>query len=124
MGETQERREERGGEETERLAGACGQGPGEGDGNTHLLGTVLETLRKGGVGRRARLGAGAELDPVVGELAVEDAHVAIGFGAVAGQGHGEAVAGPLRLDGLVVWHSGDGDRDCRVWNERIRVFRY
>lgn len=90
------------------------------DGNTHLLGTVLETLREGGVGRRAGLGAGAELDPAVGELAVKDAHVAVAFSAAAGDGHREAVARPLRLDGLVVWHGGNGDGDCRVWKERIR----
>lgn len=95
---------------------------GRGDRNTHLLGTVLETLGKGGVGRRARLGTGAELDPTVSELAVEDACVAVGFGAVVGHGHGEAVARHLRLDGRVVWHGGDGDCDCCVWKERIRFF--
>lgn len=115
------RRDERKEEERRKEEGGLWSGSGEGDGNTHLLGTVLKTLRKGGVGRRARLGAWAELDPVVRELAVEDAHVAVGFAAVAGQGHGEAVARPLRLDGLVVWHSGDGDRDRRVWKERIRL---
>lgn len=50
--------------------------------HTHLLGTILVTLGEGGVGGRAGLGARAELDTVVGELAFEDAHVAIGFGAV------------------------------------------
>lgn len=86
------------------------------------MGTVLETLGEGGVGWRARLGVGAELDPVVGELAVEDARVAVGFGAVVGHGHGEAVARHLRLDGRVVWHGGNGDCDRRVWKERMRFF--
>lgn len=83
--------------------------------HTHLLGTILETLAEGGVGRRAGLGAGAELDAAVGELAFEDAHVAVAFGAGVGDGHREAVAGHLRLDGGVVRHGGDGNRHGGVW---------
>lgn len=30
------------------------------------------------------------------------------------------MARPLRLDGLVVWHSGDGDCDGRVWKDKVR----
>lgn len=93
---------------------------GGGDRNTHLLGTVFETLGEGGVGRRAGLGAGAELDPVVGELAVESTPVAVALSAVVGHGHGEVVARHLRLDGLVGWHGSDGDCDGRVCKERIR----
>lgn len=84
----------------------------EGDRNTHLLGTILETLGEGGVRGRAGLGARTELHPVVGELAVKD--VAVGFGAVVWYGHGEAVAGHLCLDGRVVWHSRNGNCDCCV----------
>lgn len=29
------------------------------------------------------------------------------------------MARPLRLDGLVVRHRRNGDRDCRVWEERV-----
>lgn len=87
---------------------------GEGDRNTHLLGTIFETLREGGVRGRAGLGAWAELDPVVGELAVKDTNVAAGFSAVVGYGHGKAVAGHLCLDRRVVWHGGDGNCDGRV----------
>ena len=82
--------------------------------HTHLLGTILETLGEGGVRGRAGLGGGTELDPVVGELALEDAHVAVSFGAVVRYGHREALAGPLCLDGRVVWHGGDGNCDSCV----------
>lgn len=81
-----------------------------GDRNTHLLGTILETLGKGGVGRRAGLRAGAELDGVLAELAVEDSGVA----AVVGHRDREAMGGHLRLDGLVVWHCGDGNCDSCI----------
>lgn len=58
----------------------------------------------------------------MGELAVEDAHVAVGLGAAVGDGHGEAVARPLCLDGLVVRHGGDGDGDGGVWREKSPFF--
>lgn len=86
----------------------------EGDRNTHLLGTILETLGEGGVRGRAGLCARAELDPVVGELAVKDTDVAVSFGAVAGHGHRKAVAGHLCLHRRVVWHRGDGNCDGGV----------
>lgn len=85
-----------------------------GDRNTHLLGTILETLGEGGVRGGAGLGAGAELHPVVGELAVKNTHMAVGFVAVVWYGHGEAVAGHLCLDGWVVWHGCNGNCDCCV----------
>lgn len=78
------------------------------------MGTILEALREGGVGGRAGLRAGAELDRVVGELPVEDADVAVVLGAVVGHGHREPVGGHLRLDGRVVWHGGDGNCNSRV----------
>lgn len=55
--------------------------------NTHLLGTVLKTLCEGGVGGRSGLGAGAELDRIVGELPVKDIHMAVSFRAVVWHGH-------------------------------------
>jgi len=90
-----------------------------GNRNTHLLGTILVTLREGGVRWRTGLSAGAELDHVVGELAVEDAHMAVGFSAVVWHGHREAVAGHLCLDRWVVWHCGDGNCDSCVWVNKI-----
>lgn len=84
------------------------------DGNTHLLGTVLQALREGGVGGRAGVRAGAELDRVVRELPLVDADVAVAFGAAARHGHREAVCGHLGLHGLVGRQGGDGDCDSRV----------
>lgn len=50
----------------------------------------------------------------MGELAVIDAHMVVGFGAVVWYGDREAVAGYLCLDGRVVWHGGNGNCDSRV----------
>lgn len=60
------------------------------------------------------MGAGTELHRVVGELAVIDAHMGVGFGTVVRHGHREAVRGHLCLDGRVVWHGGEGNGDGRV----------
>lgn len=86
----------------------------DGIGNTHLLGTVLVTLGEGGVGRRAGLSAGAELDRAVVELAVKDAHVVVGVRAVVRHCHREAVRGNLCFDRRVVWHGRNGDCDRGV----------
>lgn len=102
-----------------------GEEESEGEGvnwNAHLLGTVLESLGEGGVGGRAGLGAGAALDSILGEVAVEDAHVAFSFVAVVRHGHSEivTVGRPLRLDGQVGWHGGDGNCDSRVWKVKYQ----
>lgn len=81
--------------------------------NTHFLGTILKALGKGGVRGRTSLGARAEMDRVVGELAVKDAHVALRFAAVVWHSHREAVGGHLCLDSLV-WHGGNGNCDSSI----------
>lgn len=90
-----------------------------GDRNTHLLGTVLVAFGEGGVRGRAGLGAGAKLDSAVGELAIEDAYVAVGFGAVVRNGDREAMAGHLRLYRGVFWHGSDGNCDSRIWKNEV-----
>lgn len=91
-----------------------------GDRNTHLLGTILEALCEGGVRGSAGLGAGAALHHVLGEMALEDANMTLGFAAVVGHSDGEAVCGHLCLHRCVVWCCGDGDCDGRVWKKSIQ----